>query len=157
MRRSRGNGRAQATPDNSGQFTARARRAFRRRKPVLIGLVVLLVAAAAFTCIPRKKPPLPAFTASTPVETNVAQVPVLQARQPQRLKELLQMTPDELDGVDIARINLLCAEGLPGSESLNIEQALATLDQWSKWAKFQIDRHLYRFRRNPAEFENSEG
>jgi hypothetical protein len=38
-----------------------------------------------------------------------------------------------------------------------VDQCLATLDQWAQWAKSQIDRHMYRFRANPGEYENSEG
>jgi hypothetical protein len=70
---------------------------------------------------------------------------------------LLALEPAELERVDIARMNLLCAEGLPGAENLNIDGCLAALDQWAAHAKREIDRHLYRFRASPTEYEDSEG
>ena len=36
--------------------------------------------------------------------------------------KLLALPPDQLEKVDIARIDLLCAEGLPGAEDLDIEK-----------------------------------
>ena len=64
--------------------------------------------------------------------------------KPQTLDELLDLPGDQLHRVDIARMNLLCASGLPGSRGLDIEHALATLDEWVKRVAFETDRHLYR-------------
>ncbi|NQU25665.1 MAG: hypothetical protein HQ567_30630 [Candidatus Nealsonbacteria bacterium] len=75
---------------------------------------------------------------------------------PKTLDELLALTPEQLAKVDIARANLLCAEGLPGAEKIDIEHALDQLDDWARRVRFETDRHLYRFQRNPAEYENSE-
>lgn len=63
---------------------------------------------------------------------------------PTTLNDLLALDPAKLAGLHIARVNLLCAEGLPGAEKLNVEHALATLDQWAQRVKFETDRHLYR-------------
>mgnify|MGYP001803261196 CR=1 FL=1 len=52
--------------------------------------------------------------------------------EPQTLDELLSIPAEDLDQVDIARMNLLCATGLPGADHLNakgIDHALATLDR----------------------------
>lgn len=57
---------------------------------------------------------------------------------------------------DIAEINLLAAQGLPGAEDLNIDKALKTLDLWAAWVKHETERHLYRFREAPGEYSNSE-
>lgn len=68
-------------------------------------------------------------------------------REPKTLDELLALGPDELEQVDIARVNLLCATGMPGAENLDtpgIEHALATLDRWAERVRFETDRHLYR-------------
>lgn len=54
------------------------------------------------------------------------------------------MTPEQLAKVDVALMNLLCAKGLPGAESLNIPDVLAKLDEWAAKVKFETDRHLYR-------------
>lgn len=58
--------------------------------------------------------------------------------------DLLAMTPDELAKVDIADMNLACAEGLPGAEGINRAAALGTLDTWAKHVKEVTERHLYR-------------
>ena len=77
-------------------------------------------------------------------------------KSPQNLDQLLSLNADELTGVDIARINLLCAEGLPGAENLNVEQCLTTLDQWAQHIKTETDRNYHRFREDPAYYSNSE-
>ena len=55
----------------------------------------------------------------------------LQSKQPQTFAELLAVPPADLESVDIARINLLCAEGLRGSEQLDVQQCLETLEAWA--------------------------
>ncbi|MGB7746042.1 MAG: hypothetical protein WBN75_01990 [Verrucomicrobiia bacterium] len=80
-----------------------------------------------------------------------------QFKQPATLKELLASLPAELEKCDLARMNLLCAEGLSGSENLNVDESLATLDQWAQHVKSETDRNFHRFRDNPADFNNSEG
>jgi hypothetical protein len=54
-------------------------------------------------------------------------------------------------------MNLLCAQSLPGANALNLQSALTTLDQWAGHIKSETDRHRYKFRANPAEYEQSEG
>ncbi|MFA7237725.1 MAG: transglutaminase family protein [Phycisphaeraceae bacterium] len=71
-------------------------------------------------------------------------LPVTFALAPRTLNELLALPADQLGKVDIARINLLCATGLPGAEKLDVEHALATLDQWAQRVAFETERHLYR-------------
>jgi len=51
---------------------------------------------------------------------------------------------DRLGELDIALVNLLCAEGLPSSEDRDIEQTLQTLDLWAAAVKYETERHLYR-------------
>lgn len=46
--------------------------------------------------------------------------------------------------IDIAAVNLACAEGLPGSENIDRKALLAKLDRWAAYVKWQTDRHLYR-------------
>jgi len=67
------------------------------------------------------------------------------------------MSPRELDGVGVAEMNLLCAQGLPGAEKLDVKKCLKTLDEWAEKVRFDVQRHYYKFRQNPAEFSNSEG
>ena len=80
-----------------------------------------------------------------------------QFKQPATLKELLALSPADLEKCDLARMNLLCAEGLPGSEDLKIDAALALLDLWTQHVKTETDRNFHHFRENPKEFNNSEG
>lgn len=54
------------------------------------------------------------------------------------------MSGDELAGHDIALVNLRCAEGLPGSESLDITACLRTLNEWAQRVRAETERHLYR-------------
>jgi hypothetical protein len=67
--------------------------------------------------------------------------------EPQTLAELLALSPDDLAKLDIARMNLLTAEGLLGAEQLNeqiIRHYLARIDQWAEKVRYETERHLYR-------------
>ncbi len=75
---------------------------------------------------------------------------------PKTFKELLAVRASEVGNLDIALLNLLSAQGLPGAEELIPENCTATLDRWATRVKSETERHLYRFRSNPAEYENSE-
>jgi hypothetical protein len=48
------------------------------------------------------------------------------------LAQLLALPPEQLEKVDIARMNLLCAEGLRGAENLNLQENLDRLDEWAR-------------------------
>jgi hypothetical protein len=76
---------------------------------------------------------------------------------PLSLADLLELPSGELEHTDIALMNLLCAQHLPNAGEFNPSHLLATLDQWALRVQTETERHLYRFRANPAEFENSEG
>lgn len=80
-----------------------------------------------------------------------------QFKQPAVLKELIALSPPDLEKCDLARMNLLCAESLPGSEDLKIDDTLATLDSWAQHVKSETDRNFHHFKENPKEFNNSEG
>ena len=58
---------------------------------------------------------------------------------------------------DVALMNLLCAEGLPNAEGLDVQSALTLLDSWAVRIRSETQRHFYKFQRNPGEFEHSEG
>ena len=65
-------------------------------------------------------------------------------QRPRTIEQLLAMPPEQLAGVDIADMNLLCATGLPGAEGMDIDKCLARLDQWAARVKQETERHLYR-------------
>ena len=78
------------------------------------------------------------------------------ARGAQSLDDLLAMSPERLAEVDIAEMNLLCATGLAGAEDLNVDNALARLDEYAQRVRYWTDQSMWDFRRNPGTFENSE-
>jgi hypothetical protein len=53
-------------------------------------------------------------------------------------------------------MNLLCAEGLPGAETIDIEGRLKVLDQWAVLAKKNERNYLPQFRKNPDAYDRSE-
>lgn len=74
---------------------------------------------------------------------------------PVPLNELMQLTPDEIGQSDIGRLNLLCADGLPGAYD-DLEAELQTLDQWSEAVRKVTTEYMPRFRKNPEQFKSSE-
>jgi hypothetical protein len=58
--------------------------------------------------------------------------------------------------LDVADMNMDCASDLPGSEALQTESALHTLDQWAARVREETERHLPKFRQKPGEYQNSE-
>ena len=128
------------------------------RGSVRAGWFVLLAATVIFPFACSKDP-----LATTPAlksgqtEATVAKgrVPELNGRQPQTLQELLGLTPAQLEGVDVAVMNLLCAEGLNGAENLDIQQCLTKLNVWTKSVERETKRNFHRFRERPQEYNNS--
>jgi hypothetical protein len=76
---------------------------------------------------------------------------------PASLNAMFALSADELAKVDIARVNLLCAQGLTGSLAEGMDEPLVQLDRWAERVRAETGRHWYRFERNPSEFEGSEG
>lgn len=72
------------------------------------------------------------------------------------LAALLALKPHQLEELDIGLTNLLSAEGLRGSEELDLDKSLDRLDEMAMRVRLETDRNLHRFRANPAEYENSE-
>lgn len=60
------------------------------------------------------------------------------------------------DEGDIAEWNLICAQGLPGSEFLNSDEALVRLDEMSHHVDSEIRRNYHRFLDDPSQSENSQ-
>lgn len=74
---------------------------------------------------------------------------------PKSFAELIALSPEELGKVDIARMNLLCAEGLPGSDNLDIEKSLDTLDQWARIAGQAEQKYRPGYFQNPSRYDHS--
>lgn len=75
--------------------------------------------------------------------------------QPRTLTELLSISSSHLETVDLARMNLLCAEGLRGSEGLDVEDLLRTLDGWTHHVERETKRNFHHFAEDPKQFNNS--
>ncbi len=118
-------------PQRPGQVN-RAKRIAILASPVVLIAALVSVYFAFF----GDKPTKPVFASAT---TNGEVF-----RSARTLDDLLKIAADRLGEVDITEMNLLCAVGLPGAEKLDIDHALATLDDWARRVKFEADRHLYR-------------
>jgi regulator of sirC expression with transglutaminase-like and TPR domain len=77
--------------------------------------------------------------------------------KPNSLTALLAFSPAEIEHCDIARLNLLCAEGLKGAESVDVEKYLARLDEMARHVEAETKRHFYKFVQNKSEYNDSEG
>jgi hypothetical protein len=73
------------------------------------------------------------------------------------LETLLALPATALQGVEIGRMNLLCAQGLPGADGFGLDAGLVKLDEMAARVRSETERHLYRLQKNPGEFEGSEG
>lgn len=63
----------------------------------------------------------------------------------------------ELERLDLARLNLLCAVGLPGSEDLDITAQLRTLDDWTRNIQRFVRDCRPHFEQNASEYDHQEG
>jgi len=76
-------------------------------------------------------------------------------KQPETLPELLAIPVADLGKVDIARINLLCAQGLRGAEELDVQFYLNTLDGWVRHVDSETRGNFHRFAAHPGEYNDS--
>lgn len=137
--------RVKASRQNGRQKTRKPETKSFHRSAGLSAIIVLLAGLAVAGFFSRN---------TSPTSASVQQAST--AKSPRTLAELLELKPAELEGTDIALINLLCAEGLPGAENLKVEEYLATLDKWAQHAKREIDRNYHHFREDPAYYYHSE-
>lgn len=79
-----------------------------------------------------------------------------QDHAPLTLGRLTELSEDELKSVDVALMNLLCSEGLPGREQAAISSYMLVLDRMAKAVQSETARNYHRFVQKPAEYENSE-
>jgi hypothetical protein len=90
-------------------------------------------------------------------EPIVAKQPILQQKYVPRYSfkkysrkvtnfwQLFFLSPKQIDSsIDIAEMNLLCADGLPGAYHLDIDYCLSKLDEWAERVRLETERHLYR-------------
>jgi hypothetical protein len=130
----------------SGQPTVGKPTAFRRRffafKLALIGFMAALLIAIV-------------FVESTASNAKAVESSFDLPKGITSFYDLMELKPEELAATDIAVKNLLCAVELPGAENCNVSDCLRTLGDWAARVKSETGRYAYKFRDNPAEFQNS--
>jgi hypothetical protein len=92
---------------------------------------------------------------AAPVGANTSIASPQQTDQPHTLAELLALSRAELEKLDLARMNLLCAEGLRGADTLDVTFYLNTLDSWAHHVESETRRNFHRFAENPKEYNES--
>lgn len=112
---------------------------------ITLGTTAILTSGAAT--------PSPAIKAAVPVASSPPRG-VSGIAEPTSLEELKNWPADGLGNLDIALTNLLCAEGLPGSESIDIRKIRSTLDRWALAVAVETQRYAERFHHHPEEFQN---
>lgn len=117
------------------------------KRPILF---VLAMFAALLICLTA--PQQPVALASTRLQSSHSHSATF---PPATLDQLLALTPDELQDVDIALVNLISATGLKGSEDLDISQSLATLDAWAQKIKLDTQSRMSAFYQDPSRYDNS--
>jgi len=81
--------------------------------------------------------------------------PTHRVRQPNSFRELLSLTDEALAARDIARVNLLCAEGLAGAEKIDHELCLRTIDRMAEAVYRRTDLRVFRQRPERWDFSES--
>ena len=71
--------------------------------------------------------------------------------KPKTLDALLKIPFKDLHKVDLARMNILCASGLPGGPTANIERYITTLDYWAFFIGLETQNRLPQYQANPKE------
>jgi len=60
------------------------------------------------------------------------------------------------DPLNLARINLLCAKGLPHSQDIDIEKCLDILKKMASQVKRETSKYLCKYKNDPKDYYNSE-
>ncbi len=74
---------------------------------------------------------------------------------PNDYAKLITLSDKDLQEVDIALMNLLCAKGLPGTKNLDINGSIATLDQWAELVKQNEQKYSSQYFKNSERYDNS--
>lgn len=121
-----------------------------------IAAICILAAVGAVVVLGMTRNAKKPLVDTSTSKTEFPKSGVTQFRQPRSLAELVSLPSEKLELVDFGVMNLLCAEGLPGSENLNVEKESATLDEWAELVKRLTKEQHFLFERAPADYENSE-
>jgi hypothetical protein len=91
-----------------------------------------------------------AFICSAKAQTQFASVD-------DQLAYFVSLQEEELAKYDIAYLNLVCAQGLNGSENLDIPACLAKLDEMAKHIDTKTKANFNSYEKHPGAYENNKG
>jgi hypothetical protein len=131
---SRGNRKKRTVPETRRSVIAAVSPSTFSRSRHIIQLAIFIMLVGTVVWLARDR------SADTPDTQARAEA----GSAPTSYYDLLAMTPEQLAEVDVALMNLLCAEGLPGAEDLDIPAILSKLDEWADKVRQSTERHLYR-------------
>ena len=132
-----------------------ARNAFRGNCAELVRASAFVLATGVCFLLASTPSPAAELAQEKPPSQAESAPPAPSFQQPNSLAGLLAIKPEELDKVDIVLMNLLCADGLRGSENLNVQQCLDTLEAWARHVRRETDRNFHQFAEHPEEFKNA--
>lgn len=72
------------------------------------------------------------------------------------LGQVLFLPMEDLARLPLGYVNLLCATMLPDAADLDIPACMRTLIEWAGVVRVETERQMDKFRRAPADFEDSE-
>lgn len=121
--------------------------------------VMIIQSVRQPVCVNLKTKVFVGLAVFLPIALAMAELPAAQSKpnQPDSLADLLALPPEELAKVDLGLMGLLTAEGLRGSENLNVAECMRILDTWTNLVDREIQRNYHRFREHPEEYNHSEG
>lgn len=125
-----------------------------RRKFLVFGAILVVVVASVTVAFALSRDN---GTRSSSNGKNRRAASSSNRKQPTTLDALLQIPPAELGNVDIGLMNLLCSEGLPGAEKLDVKFYLQTLDEWAENIRVQTKNNFYHYEADPTKFRNLVG
>ncbi len=71
-------------------------------------------------------------------------------------QQLVMLPAEQLARQDIAAMSLACAVGVPGAESMDVPACMHRLDFFARRVQQEVNAEWRQFRRNRAEYHNSE-
>jgi hypothetical protein len=69
--------------------------------------------------------------------------------------QFIRRSADYLQHIDIAVLNFAAAWGLPGVDAIGVEGHLRTLDECAERIRWDTQKHMHLFERNPEQYERS--
>jgi hypothetical protein len=119
----------------------------RRRIPIFVStlLIGIIIIVGIFLFYRSSKIVEPVVKQSILQQKPVSRYSLKKySRKAKSLQELIGCPVAKIAEVDIAEMNLLCIQNLPGGSGIDINRCLARLDEWARRVQFETERHLYR-------------